>query len=134
MVLRDATLETVVDLRRRTGEVSRRYRYILKREALELVKLCKFDALGETVCLNNSAWGIKEAIFTEARLTFNLHVVEHMLQSFVFCSRGWPQLQRTRGADRGVAGSCGEVESCSAMLEQRNGNHCGQCLRCFSES
>ena len=31
--------------------------YILKREALELVKLCKFDDLAEIVCLNNSAWG-----------------------------------------------------------------------------
>ena len=53
--------------------------YILKREALELVKLCKFDTLGEIVCLNKSAWGLKDAISTETRLTFNLHAVDHML-------------------------------------------------------
>ena len=43
----------------------------------------KFDTLGEIVCLNKSAWGLKDAISTETRLTFNLHVVEHMLQKIV---------------------------------------------------
>ena len=52
----------------------------MSREALELAKFSKFDTLGEILCLNNSAWGLKDA---ETRLTFNLHVVEHMLQKIV---------------------------------------------------
>ena len=55
----------------------------MSREALELAKFIKFDTLGEIVCLNNSAWGLKDAISTETRLTLNLHVVEHMLQKIV---------------------------------------------------
>ena len=53
----------------------------MSREALELAKFSKFDTLGEILCLNNSAWGLKDA---ETRLTFNLHVVEHMLQWRMF--------------------------------------------------
>ena len=36
--------------------------YILKREALELVNFGKFDTLSEIVCLDKSAWGLKDAI------------------------------------------------------------------------
>ena len=40
-------------LSKRAGVIA----YILKREALELVKFGKFDTLSEIVCLDKLAWG-----------------------------------------------------------------------------